>query len=124
LQQRPRGQSGLIELFNTYKNTCAKKRNVPFDLTIDEFRLITSNPCHYCGVLPYKLVRSICPSFNKHMNDWGNYIYNGIDQKIAGGGYVIDNVLPCCEICNWAKSDRTYEKFIAYLDRLARFRAK
>lgn len=121
-RNRPKGYSGLLELFRSYKINCAKRRNRGFNLSSEEFREITSSPCHYCGVLPYKLVRGNTPSACKHLNDWGNYVYNGIDEKVYDGGYTLDNSLPCCEICNLAKRQLSYEEFIMWINRIITFR--
>lgn len=122
-RNRPQGEAGLLELFANYKKECAKKRGHVFNLTLSEFKNITSSPCHYCGVFPYKYVRGKSPSMRKHLNEWGNYIYNGVDQKVPGRGYTIDNVLPACEKCNFAKRDYSYEEFIIYLERIVKFRS-
>ena len=33
-------------------------------------------------------------------------------------GYSLDNIVPCCKICNRAKSDLTYKDFIEWIRRL------
>lgn len=46
---------------------------------------------------------------DKYMN--GPYVYNGLDRVNNLLGYELTNVVPCCNICNRAKKDMTYEQF-------------
>lgn len=100
------GESSLNNIICNYKNR-AKKNNINFDLTKEDFRKLTKQKCHYCGVEPSQ-------KFNKKYFN-GHYIYNGIDRKDNTIGYTIDNSLPCCGICNKAKRDLTYDKFISWI---------
>jgi hypothetical protein len=50
------------------------------------------------------------------------YTHNGIDRRDNAKGYTIDNCLPCCENCNYIKRDIPYEDFMAWLDRIVRYR--
>ena len=52
----------------------------------------------------------------------GDYIYSGIDRKNPARGYVLDNVVPCCKRCNYAKNDFSYDEHLEYLDRLVAYR--
>lgn len=64
----------------------AKRRKLEVTLTPDEYRQVTSNVCFYCGGdLPF--------------------IGSGLDRKDASVGYSMDNVVPCCRLCNRIKSD-------------------
>lgn len=90
----------------------AKQRGYVWGLTPDEFYSITQQPCHYCGLPPSNVT-------NKR---GGKYVYSGIDRKDNGQGYVAGNSVPCCRICNKFKSSLPYEEFIAYLDRVSKFR--
>lgn len=68
----------------------AKERNLPFELTLEEFDRITKNPCFYCGELPE--------------DEFGNK-FVGIDRIDSNEGYTSTNVIPCCFICNRMKSN-------------------
>jgi hypothetical protein len=48
----------------------------------------------------------------------------GIDRKDNTKGYVLENSLPCCYLCNRAKGDKPYEEFILWVVRLAQYRVK
>lgn len=87
----------------------AKVRGNEFDLTRDQVREITSSKCHYCGVEPSQIHK------RKGINGTSMYIYNGIDRKNNNLGYVIDNVVPCCKICNYAKNTMNYKEFLEWV---------
>ena len=75
----------------------AKARNLDFNLTRDEFDLITSQPCYYCGEYSGKY-------FDKE--------YSGVDRMDSALGYDIDNVVPCCDMCNRMKLDYNFDVWI------------
>ena len=89
-------------VFANYKNG-AKRRNLSFDLNQEEFRLITSSPCYYCGKSP--------DFSNKYRYRKKEYVYyyNGIDRINNKLGYELTNVVACCRNCNLMKGDITIE---------------
>lgn len=100
----PRGQTGLNKLFYSYSNS--KKE---FSLKLEDFNRLTSSNCYYCNARPSKI------SFNTKSNNWGAYIYNGIDRMNNSIGYIIENCVSCCAICNWAKNNRDINEFKQYI---------
>ena len=107
------GYAAMYRLYDTYKRN-AIKRDYEWDITVDQFREITSRACHYCGVMPNQV------AFSKA--NYGRYIYNGIDRANNDLGYFMENCLPCCAVCNRAKSAMSYDEFMAWIDRLVQFR--
>lgn len=76
----------LVELQYDVLLKSAKKRSIQVELTMEEFSVVTSADCFYCwGSLPF-----------------AGY---GLDRKDSSGGYTLENVVPCCKICNRIKSD-------------------
>jgi len=49
------------------------------------------------------------------------YIYNGLDRIDNEKGYLLDNVTPCCKICNQAKHALSLDDFLAWCQRLINF---
>lgn len=96
-------------LFNNYKYN-AKKRNYEFLLSKEEFRILTSQNCIYCGIKPLNIIKS--------KTCYGEYIYNGIDRIDNNIGYTTDNVVPCCEICNIMKMALSQEEFLNHIKRI------
>ena len=104
-------------LYDNYKRASAR-RGFDFELSLAEFKIITSDNCCYCGVAP-KQVAVIRPKkgYIKHTT-WSDYCYNGVDRKDNNLGYKKDNCIACCIICNRAKNNMTFEKFKEYLERV------
>lgn len=103
----PKGHAARNMLLKSYQ-TNAKKRNLSFSLTDDQFFTITKQLCNYCGVSPETVYKSKS----------SNYIYNGIDRVNSNLGYELDNVVPCCKRCNQAKNDMTEEEFTKWISRV------
>jgi hypothetical protein len=88
----------------------AHKRNYEWDLTLDDFKNITRLPCFYCGAAPGN--RVMAPRAN------GAFIWSGIDRKNNREGYHLENIVPCCKICNVAKSAMSVEEFLEWINRI------
>lgn len=82
----------------------ANGRDMAFDVTREEFIGVSTKPCYFCGREPkhYKL-------------DWRTnrgIITNGVDRYDNDIGYVLDNMVPCCQECNVAKLTTHGDTFI------------
>lgn len=111
----PYGMACFKYKINTYKKR-AKKSNIPFNLSNDDFLELSQGDCHYCGIKPTARNRKIYETFN------GQFLYNGIDRINNDLGYTVENCVPCCSMCNRAKYTHTYQEFLEYLDRLVEYR--
>ena len=90
--------SAFRGLLRRYKRD-AKRRGLSFDLTETQFRSLVLRPCFYCGAAPsQKGARKFREA---------PFIYNGIDRVDNGEGYGIENVVPCCGVCNYLKKNVT-----------------
>ena len=105
------GEASFRNLYRAYKYA-AKHRNFEFALSLDEFRILTKQPCFYCGMLPQTLTKIYRRGYN------GEYIYNGVDRKDNTLGYILGNVVTCCTICNLAKRDLSVEVFLAHAKKI------
>lgn len=105
---------GLYNAFAQYK-TNAKKRNLTFDLSFEEFRSLLDSPCYYCGLNPshkWPSVSRLNPSF---------YTGSGVDRRISSVGYYIDNCVSCCTQCNIAKKNYSEDEFISWVHRVSKY---
>ena len=89
----------------------AKDRDIKFMLTREDVINIIFNKCHYCGsdLSNNKITKN---SIN------GGLHYNGIDRIDSHKDYTIDNVVPCCKICNLAKRDKSRDIFLTWINRV------
>jgi hypothetical protein len=106
----PEGESSFNALYLRYRNN-ATKRKLCFELDKEQFKTLTKKNCTYCGSVPSQI-------FSGHIKCNGSYIYNGIDRIDSNRGYVIDNVTPCCGLCNQAKYNNSVEYFKYWISRV------
>jgi hypothetical protein len=91
-----------LGLFKVYIRS-AKKRKLQFELTIEYFSGLLSKKCFYC---------------NEHNAIEGRLL--GLDRVDNNQGYIKENVVPCCWICNMMKNKLGKEKFLSHVDKIAR----
>ena len=77
----------------------ASNKNLPFEITLEQYLELVNKPCFYCGIIQ-------------------NKGFNGIDKKVCTNGYILDNVVPCCEICNVMKGTLTPEIFFRRIEHI------
>lgn len=104
------GISGVNSLFTRYKRG-ARYRNLEFKITKDEFREFLFKECYYCGDEPKNNWRR--EEVNQHL------IYNGIDRRNNNIGYLKENLVTCCGICNKAKMDLSDNEFITLAKKIS-----
>jgi len=76
----------------------ARMRDLKFSLKEGEFAAIISQPCYYCGELQEN--------------------FNGVDRVNNKKGYIKENCVPCCKICNIMKHAQTKEEFIMKCEKI------
>lgn len=74
----------------------AKQRKKEFLLENDEVKELLNKPCVYCG--------------KQHAD--------GIDRIDSSKGYIKNNVVPCCAICNRMKNNYSVEFFKSQIDKI------
>jgi hypothetical protein len=84
--------------YSTYKSM-AKKRNLLFDLSFEEFKNLIVQNCFYCGSMPNN--------------------FNGLDRIDSSKGYFLDNVTPSCKNCNLGKQSLSQQEFLLLVGRIA-----
>ena len=105
----PEGVAAFNEVYSMYKRS-AKLRNYEFEITKEDFKIFTSQNCHYCDSPPSNRI------LRRRQED--GYTYNGLDRVDNNKGYVINNVVPCCVVCNEMKMSMTSEEFITHLQKM------
>ena len=94
----------------------AKTRGLLWSLSADEFFELTLGNCHYCGAPPGNT--KVVPPRKNGLLIGAHYTHNGIDRVNSSLGYQASNCVSCCGICNLAKMDMPYDKFIAWIHRV------
>lgn len=92
--QTPKGK------YSAYKKD-AKQRGINFELTFEQFMTFWKQPCVYSGH-PIETI--------------------GIDRIDSTQGYTINNVVPCCWICNRMKNGLSVADFEAHILAIVKYR--
>lgn len=103
------GESLARNAYNKTKNG-AKVRGYIFEITFEEFKLIASQKCFYCG--------SEASNKCSAKGYYGVYRYNGLDRMNSDFGYTISNVVPCCKTCNKGKWRMSVKEFKEWIGRV------
>lgn len=88
-----KGEACFNDLYGSYKRR-AKKKQLEFNLSKEDFKAITSKNCYYCGKKPSHQLKIKYNRYN------GSYIYNSIDRINNSVGYIIENCIAACGDCN------------------------
>ena len=110
---RAPGEASRKHVFTQYQRN-AQRRGLAWEVTDEDFDKLTSSDCHYCGYPPSRIYRG-----GKY--EGGEFVYSGLDRLDNTAGYVAGNVVSCCTDCNRAKSDMSYDDFMAWIARLTEY---
>ena len=96
--------------YNNLKSCSAKRkkqgREIGLSITLEEYAELMKNNCHYC---------------NKTLIDEKSG--GSLDRIDNSKGYHLDNVLPCCKVCNQVRGDNlTVEETEVVIKALLEFR--
>jgi len=76
----------------------AKKRHIDFQLTYEQFMGLWQSPCYYCQ----DSIQTI-----------------GIDRVDNNKGYILENIVACCSLCNKMKMILAQQPFIEHCKKIA-----
>lgn len=93
-----------------YKKS-AKKRNIEYSLTSEEFDKLITGPCVYCG-------SSLTNTKKGQGKTSGDFKYTGIDRIDSTQGYTIKNSVSCCWTCNNMKSNFKKDFFLNQIEKI------
>ncbi len=119
------GQASWALHIYTYK-TNAKKRNINFNLKMEEFKEICKKDCFYCGAMPraFNKYEQGTKKLQKHLS-YRNWIFvNGIDRLNNENFYSIENTVPCCQRCNEGKMALSLNEFDNWITKVYNRRTK
>lgn len=88
----------------------AKRRQLSWSLTLEQYSEITQKNCYYCNKIPSN-------EYGSNMYN-GNYKYSGIDRIDNLLGYEYHNCVPSCKECNAAKGMMSTAEFIQWINNI------
>lgn len=120
-QDEKRDKERRIELarireqtLNIKYNRCiktARTKCIDFDLTLEQYSELINQTCYYCGVESRYTIENLEEKLYK----------NGIDRKDSKQGYLYDNCVGCCQICNYMKHSLSINVFIKRIEHIIKY---
>ncbi len=105
-----KGEASFNALYqNSYKKRAIMKK-IDFLLSEDFFRKLVTSNCFYCDSLPSNI--------KKQPGHYGEFVYNGIDRVDSSLGYIEENCVSCCAICNKAKLSMSITEFFNWIQKV------
>ncbi len=92
----------IKEVWRNLQRNAFLKKNL-FTLTQQEFEKLVIQPCYYCGF-------------------YSNYKFIGIDRIDNNKGYLINNCVPACSMCNMMKAANHPNAFLDKIDLICLYR--
>lgn len=91
----------------------AERRGFKWKLTRKDVEDLVKNDCFYCGSKPNNI--------KKTKNSLsGGFVYSGIDRIDNTRHYIKENSVPCCKVCNYAKSNMDLQEFQEWAIRIGK----
>lgn len=89
-------------------------------ISFEDFYKKSQENCYYCGSEPNNIQNNAKDDkkASLYAKENGNFIYNGLDRIDSSKDHSINNVLPCCKWCNYAKRERSQEEFLNWVIKL------
>lgn len=114
-QKRPQSTKRLTQEERMFTKTIVdrcKAHNIPYSITAADYITVAKKACHYCGAPP--IIKGA------HMTRHAEIPIpvNGIDRVDNTLGYTIENIVPCCSICNSMKSTLSSEHFLTHIKQI------
>jgi hypothetical protein len=103
---------GRMKTLHRRYATSQRSRGILFDLDLFTFDALIRCQCNYCGQ---------APEGRKISNSKDLMKCNGLDRQDSALNYTVDNVVPCCKVCNFAKSDMSVTDFYTWVNRIVEF---
>jgi hypothetical protein len=104
IRNSPRCQQQYDPIISIARNVWNKYSK---EISFDDFYRLSQQNCKYCNMQPSNFVKD-----NKN----NTFIFNGLDRINSNKQHTIDNVVPCCKICNFAKRTQSLKSFINHIN--------
>lgn len=109
LRRLPNNGGVINQIILGYKRH-AERRGFKWELNYSDVVDIIKKPCFYCGQKKSNI------KVTKNCKD--GFKYNGIDRTDSTFGYIKNNCVPCCNICNKAKMAMTKTVFLEWIKKV------
>lgn len=114
------GEASYTTLYKRYRAE-AKSRELVFELTLDQFKIIVSKNCQYCDEVP-KIFNCYHKKnllyLTRETIERATILANGVDRANSKIGYTLENSVPCCYMCNIMKWDHELDRFLKHIKKI------
>lgn len=87
------------------------------NLTFEQFLELSQLNCFYCNEKPSNCYNVAYKDYSENFKKNGGFIYSGLDRVDSNLPHHLDNIVPCCKFCNFAKCDYTVEEFCEWIQK-------
>lgn len=94
--------------FQRYVIYRCKYNNIDLSITEEDYFKLSQQNCYYCGIEPEE--KQIVK--NRKYNNSQTIKMHGVDRLDSNIGYHLNNCVPCCTSCNYAKHELTEKQFL------------
>ena len=102
VKQNNENKINSVELqYGVYKRS-AELKQLEFVITYEEYMEIVKKLCHYCGIIQERG-------------------FNGVDRVDSKKGYILDNCVSCCKVCNYMKNTLNGDIFMKRIEHILTF---
>lgn len=91
---RAKYDSALPKHYKSYLKR-ANRKGIAFEIPVEVFNRLCNLQCVYCG---------------------GNA--TGLDRVDSSEGYIEDNIVPCCSLCNTMKLNHSTDRFLSHVEKI------
>ena len=114
-QRRPQSTQQQTQIERMFRKVIVDRctaTNISYAITPEEYIKTATKPCHYCGAAP--------SNTSNYLTRHGETAIpvNGIDRVDSTTGYTLNNIVPCCAICNIMKSTLSIQDFIKHVQQI------
>lgn len=113
-EKHTKEDSPFVRVYIAYKSS-AERRGFNFEIDFEDFKKILLQDCHYCGDSAEQSVNSYRSSKTKSRKQIRR---NGVDRVDSAKGYTLDNVVPCCGLCNTIKMNAPIKDFLDHVKKI------
>ena len=109
--------------YRSYKFGAKRKTNTyDFSLTFEDYKTLVHQSCYYCGQEPYDVKFLYNRKSKKEKSLDISIKINGIDRVDNSKGYIIENCVSCCKMCNLMKLSDSEELFLNQIKLIYEYR--
>ena len=102
------------QTLNIKYNRCiktARTKEILFELTLEQYSELINQECYYCGLESSYTIEDVNEDLYK----------NGIDRKDSKIGYLYDNCVGCCQMCNYMKHSLSVNIFLKRIEHIIKY---